>query len=211
MARQRRLAQRLGFAALAQRGMRAVHVGPHSVEQLHAAAIVHGHDQRHPVVVLRLLPRLREGVARLLGQLVGAPDGHHAHVLFVQAVHLGQHRGGEQVHEADDLVLRALPVLGRERVDGQIAHAHVGRAADGFAHRLDTGLMAEQAVLPPLFRPAAVAVHDDGHMLRHRRSIELRRIEIRRGVGEYVVKRLIQGYLTKDEKPTASWPPASEI
>ncbi|EQI03343.1 UNVERIFIED_ORG: hypothetical protein QOE_4372 [Clostridioides difficile F501] len=48
-------------------------------------------------------------------------------------------------------------------------------------------------------------------MLRHRRSIELRRIEIRRGVGEYVVKRFVQGYLTKDEKPTASWPPASEI
>ena len=45
----------------------------------------------------------------------------------------------------------------------------------------------------------------------HRRRVEPCGIEVGGRVREYVVKRFVQGYLTKDEKPTASWPPASEI
>ena len=76
--------------------------------------------------------------------------------------------GAEQVHQRVDFVLRPLPVFGRERIDGKILHADVLAVGRNRAEGLRADLVACLARQTALFRPPAVAVHDDRDMLRNR-------------------------------------------
>ena len=105
----------------------------------------------------------------------------------MKAIHFGEHGLGEQIHQPHDLIFGPLPVLRGKRVDGQIAHPKIRRAANGLSHRLDAGLMALQAVQRTLFRPAPVAVHDDGHRLGDPLRIKRPRINPLGRIRKYVI------------------------
>ena len=74
----------------------------------------------------------------------------------------------EEAHQQADLLLRAPPVLGRERVEGQLLDPQPRALAGHGAHRLGADLVSVEARLAALLGPAAVAVHDDRHGLGQR-------------------------------------------
>ena len=112
-------------------------------------------------------------------------------MLFVQLVHLGEHGLREEVHESHDFFFGAFPVLGRERIDGEVLHTYVVCGTNGLAHRLDAGGVPLQAVESAFLRPSTVAVHDDGNMDGNAPDIDRRRVEIGGRIGEYLGKGLV--------------------
>src|SRR6266508_2609301 len=70
----------------------------------------------------------------------------------------------EQSHQAAHFVGRALPVVRRERIEGQRPDAEPGRGLDDPPHRRRAAPVASQPWQPSGGGPAPVAVHDDGHV-----------------------------------------------
>ena len=105
-------------------------------------------------------------VLHFAGQLVGAPDVADADVVVHHALHVVLEVGLQQAHQEIDLGARtAKVVFQRERVERQPGQAD---ARSGFGNELDalgSLLMAEKALERTMSGPAAVAVHDDGHVL----------------------------------------------
>ena len=100
------------------------------------------------------------------GQVVGAADVADADVVVHHALHVALKVALEQAHEEVDLGARAAQVVfqrkGVKREPGQ------ADARGGFRDQLDALgalLVAEKALERTLAGPAAVAVHDDGHVL----------------------------------------------
>ena len=120
----------------------------------------------------------------------------------MQAVNLGEHGFGEQIHQSHDFFFGALPILGREGIDGEEANARVARRANELAHRRDAGLVTLQAIKRALFRPAAIAVHDDGDMLRHRVFAQSVRIEPGGRVREHFIYRFMEHVSSFEIGPT---------
>ena len=145
----------------------------HSLHDFLAASVVHGNHQGHTRVVAGLLPCLGECLARTVGQHGIIADGHDAHAFLVKLVDLGEHGLGEQLHQADYFRLGAVPVLGRERIERQIADTDIRSGTDRLSDGPDSGFMACKANAPPFLRPTAVAVHDHSDMLRDALQVEL--------------------------------------
>ena len=82
----------------------------------------------------------------------------------------------EKLHDAVDLVLRPLPVLGRKGVDRQVVDAEILAVGAKAAEGLRAGLVARRARQGTLLRPAAVAVHNDGNMTRQVVQVNLPRL-----------------------------------
>ena len=74
----------------------------------------------------------------------------------------------EQGHDCLHLVRRALPVFRGKRIDSQIFDAEILAAGRNAAECLRAGRVAHFARQSALFRPAAVAVHNDGDVPRER-------------------------------------------
>ena len=83
----------------------------------------------------------------------------HAVDFFLQVRH-------EQAHEAGDLFFRAFPVFGTEGEQAQVVHSHFGADFDDIAHLLGPSSMPKSSRHKAPFGPAAVAIHDDGDVLR---------------------------------------------
>ena len=78
-----------------------------------------------------------------------------------------------EVHEEAHLVHRTLPVLGAERVDGEIADAGVAGAPDDIHQGLLARRVAFGARQPPALGPPAVAVHHDRHVTGQATRVEV--------------------------------------
>ena len=132
--------------------------------QLVTAAVVEGHGQGHAGVA---------GGGQLLGSSmrrrtcegdpVAAADEADAHLALVQLVGAAHRQRLVEVHQEADLGGRPAPVLGGEGVHGQ-----PGQAGVEPPRRCRTGPPPPrgpccEAALGP--GPAAVAVHDDGHVV----------------------------------------------
>ena len=89
----------------------------------------------------------------------------------------------EESEEPDHLVIRAGPVLAAEGVQGQDRDAPPDRVAEELADRLDPGRVPFELGEAALTGPAAIAVHDDGHMAgqvgRRRGGVRLGRRRVR--------------------------------
>ena len=90
-----------------------------------------------------------------------------AHAPFVELVAAAVQHVAVVAHEESDLVGRALPVLGRERVDGEVLHADLDGARDDVEQRRLPRLVSLDAREAAAVRPPAVAVHDDRDVLGH--------------------------------------------
>ena len=73
-----------------------------------------------------------------------------------------------------NLIVRALPVLGGKGVEREILDADVFAVIGDFAHGLGADGVAGGAGQAALFRPAAVAVENDGNVARQALGIKRR-------------------------------------
>jgi hypothetical protein len=92
----------------------------------------------------------------------------HLHALFLELAALLAHVQLQQGHQRGHLALGAVPVLAAEGKEREHLHPRVARGLDGGAHGRHPGAVAELARAPALAGPAAVAIHDDGHVPRDR-------------------------------------------
>ena len=88
-------------------------------------------------------------------------DDVQAHALLFQLADFAFQRLHEQAHQQGHFFGGTAPVLGTEGEQGQVAHAGPAAGLDHAAHRLHP-----LGVPCGTRRPSAVAVHDDGHVLR---------------------------------------------
>ena len=73
----------------------------------------------------------------------------------------------EQLHQCAHFLLGALPVLCGKAVDRQVLYTQPGGIRHDLLQRFTALLMAERPGQTPVLRPAAVAVQDNGDMLRN--------------------------------------------
>src|SRR3954470_14556287 len=151
---------------LAERLFPTARVALGGVEDLRAATVVERDEQRDAVVGRRLLL----GPPHLLDQLrvdaLATADEAHPHALLVQLRRLAEDPRREHRHQRIALVLRARPVLGRERVHGQLADAEVDGVAQAGLDGVRPGLVPFLDGQPALLGPAPVAIRDDGDVGR---------------------------------------------
>ncbi len=88
--------------------------------------------------------------------------------VLVQLLELAAQVVAQQPHQVADLVGRPRPVLGREGEQRQDGNAELARAAHDAAHRVGAAAMAGDARQAARLRPPAVAIHDDGDVVRPR-------------------------------------------
>src|SRR3954469_2828199 len=150
----------------AQRLLPAAGVALRGVDDLRAPAVVEGHEERDPVVGRGLGLGPVHLLQQRRGDTLPAADEPHPHALALELGRLEQDPLGEHPHQRGHLLRGARPVLGGERVDGELPDAEL----DGVAQpRLDD---VRARAVPLLdgetsrLRPAAVAIGDDGDVAR---------------------------------------------
>src|SRR5215213_6551978 len=139
---------------------------PGRLDDLGTPAIVEADEQRDPAVGGRLLLRPLDPLDQLGRDPVAAADEPHPDALPVELRGLAVDPLAEHGHEAGDLLRRARPVLGRERVDGQLLDAELDGVAQPRLHDVGAGLVPRERGLPPALRPTAVSVGDDRDVAR---------------------------------------------
>ena len=79
----------------------------------------------------------------------------------------------QKPHESGHLLFGTVPVLGGEGVESQVLYTQLNGILHYLADHLDTTDMTLGALLAALLGPTAVAIHDDGHMLRYPAFVQL--------------------------------------
>ena len=144
------------------------------VDDLCAAAVVECEGKRGAGVFRGLLGRPLHGVLDLLGEPAGLADVAHAHVVVVHALDVADEVALEQRHQEADFGLGAAQVIfQREGVERDPRQVDAGCGLDDVLDGFSALLVAEEALERALAGPAAVAVHDDGDVIRNARGIEL--------------------------------------
>jgi hypothetical protein len=90
--------------------------------------------------------------------------------LAVELVELLVEHLVQDEQQAVHLFARAAPVLGGEGVDGQVGDAELDAGGYDAAQVFDAGMVAGHARQAAGDGPAAIAVHDEGHMDRNFRQ-----------------------------------------
>jgi len=97
-------------------------------------------------------------------------DDAHAHAAFVQLRQIVADEAAQQPHQFADFACGPRPVLGAEGEDGDDLDADFAGGADRASHRLDAAPVALDPRHAACRRPAPVAIHDDGDVVRHFRG-----------------------------------------
>jgi hypothetical protein len=113
---------------------------------------------------------LGDGGDHLGGQAIAAADHAQAHAVLHAAGGLLAQVGVKEVHEPARLLEGAPPVVRREGVEGEGADAEIGRRLHDAIDGVGAAAVALEPRHAPAHRPAAVAVHDDGHVQPRRSS-----------------------------------------
>ena len=136
-----------------------------------AAAVVEAHVQDKAVVVSRGGLRLGQALTHFGRQTFAAPDKVQLHAIFLELGNLSAQGHREKLHEARDLIGRAVPVFRRESKNGQDGNAPLHARAYAATKRIHPLLVPRQTRQETTFGPAAVAIHDDGNVVWHHRGI----------------------------------------
>src|SRR5439155_18211191 len=139
----------------------AVGDAPRRLDELGPPAVVERDPEADAAVQLgavlhRLHPR-----AQRLGCTVATADEAHADALLGEVGQLALDRFTEDLHQRVHLVLRPRPVLGRERVDDDVADAELDSGLDRAPQRPRARAVTGGGRQPAAARPASVPVHDD--------------------------------------------------
>ena len=143
---------------------------PDGIHDFNPAAVAQRHDQRQAIVSGKRRDGFFEMLLHVLRQAVNLADHFEVDVVLVQFRRLGLEIVDEIFHQRIHLVLGPVPVLGGKGVEREILDAEFPRRADDFARRIRAAPVPLDARQTMLFRPAPVAVHDDGDVLRQRRA-----------------------------------------
>src|ERR1035437_789331 len=97
---------------------------------------------------------------------MGAPDVLHSHIVVHHALQVALKISPEQAHEKVDFRAGAAQVVFmRKRIKREPGKADTRRGLSYKLHGVGALLVAEEALQRAAPGPAAIAVHDDGHML----------------------------------------------
>ena len=138
----------------------------HGVGDLGPTAVVHAEVESQAGVVAGEVLGDLELVDDRPPQPRASTDPPHPDAPLVQLVAAPSDHVAVEAHEEADLVRGAPPVLGRERVRRQVGHADLDRPGHDVEQRGLAGLVALRPGQSAGVGPTAVAVHDDGHVLR---------------------------------------------
>ena len=127
-------------------------------------AVVERDGQICTITFARDVLQLVHQVLQLDVEAGAVPDEAHPDVVGLERAGLFLDIAAKQAHQAGDLDLGPLPVLGRKAKDRQVFNALIGAGLDNLAHPLGPRVMAEQARATAHGRPTAVAIHDDRDM-----------------------------------------------
>ena len=106
--------------------------------------------------------------------MVALADETQAHVVVVERTELALDRPAKQVQQQPDFRTRTLPVLTGEGEDRQHPDTGLAGALDDRPGRARARPMTGGARQTTRVRPAAVAVHDDGHMFGNSHGSDVR-------------------------------------
>src|SRR5262249_39765205 len=134
------------------------------VQELVTSAVIKCDQQREARVVAGLARHMLEPAADGQRHAGRAADHAQAHLVLHEFGQLVIDRLLEQPHQRADFVLRAVPVLRRERVQREKAQPGSVCGPHDRAGRFDALAMAGDARQSALRGPASVAVHDHGHV-----------------------------------------------
>ena len=144
--------------------------GSRRVQDLRPAAVVERHEQRDAVVAARSAPR-PSPCARVSSS--SSPSRRPMkRIRTPSSCSSGVSRSIRSANIAispSTSSRRPRPVLGRERVDGQLLDAELDRVAQPRLDHVGARLGARQHRQPAVLRPARVPVHDDRDVARPRR------------------------------------------
>jgi len=128
---------------------------------LRAAAVARREREDHVGIARAVATQLFERVADARRQPIELADGVQPDAVVHDLGTLAMEVVAQQVHQAAHFIGRPLPVLRRERVQGERRQPELARRPRHLAHRVGASPVALQAREAPLLRPAAVPVHDD--------------------------------------------------
>src|SRR5207244_3709643 len=122
--------------------------------------------QSHPVVVTAAIDRFFDLFEDARGESLAAADHREDEVLPHDLRPLFDHVLFEQIHQKVELAAGALPVFAAEAIQLELADPQPRTLFDNEPNALNAASMPFGAREPAAFGPAAVAVHDDGNVLR---------------------------------------------
>jgi hypothetical protein len=104
--------------------------------------------------------------ANAVWELARAADDDETDIIFVDRRKLALEVFAQKVHQEIDFGLRAAPILEREGVEREARKVKARAGFDDFTGGLHSGAVPGDARQVARLSPTAVAVHDDGDMLR---------------------------------------------
>ena len=143
----------------------------HAVDRLHdvpAPAVVGGDRQREAVFAAVSCSASSISATRRGSKLDRSPTTLRRMRFSCSLATSLLERAHEQLHQERDFVGRTAPVLAAEGEQTSGTRRRARCSAGHLAHRLEPAPMTGHARQEALLRPAAVAVHDDGDVTRHR-------------------------------------------
>jgi len=138
----------------------------HCPHDLFPAAIIKGDTE----IEFGIGRRARLGPIDQFADIIRQPppraENAHANTFIRQTVQIPLHIGLQQPEQSVHFRYRAPPVLGREGIDREVLEADFLRCFDRSAQRLDAALMTDSSRQVSRLRPASIAIHNNGNVLR---------------------------------------------
>ena len=156
----------------------------HGPGDLAARRVVERQNQRQPLSFGRFAFGLGEVAADLVRKTAPVADHGDAHSLPLELGRFACDAAAEELHQGVYFGCGTAPVLGREGIECQVLHAPAHGGTQRSAHGLDTRGVTFVTLLAVQPGPPAVAVHDDGDVLRY----AFRLAHIRAQIYEYKLK-----------------------
>ena len=130
-------------------------------------AVIERQIENQPPVVAGAAHGFAEDIAPFGRESVYPPGGNQFYIVLVEFFDFAQGGSGQQRHEGVHFLFGPIPVLHRERKQRQVLDTYFAAGLHHLTHRLDARLVTERARFVARFGPTAVAVHDNGDMLRY--------------------------------------------
>jgi hypothetical protein len=146
---------------------------PGGLHDLRPSAVVESDPEVETVVLGRLPLEAGHLSLQLFGRPIAAAEKADAHTLAHEIRKLTVDRLGEDLHQRVDLLTRARPVLGRERIDRHRVDAQIDRGLDRLPESTRPRAMPGGNRQAPPLRPACAPVHDDGNRTREVGTLRL--------------------------------------
>src|SRR5690606_23874239 len=137
------------------------------VDDLRAPAVVEGHVEDEPVVVLGQVDGMVDLVPQFLLNFGQVTKVAKLYALLVELVQLAVDDITQDGHQPLDFFFGAAPVLRREGVNGEDFDAELHTGPQDLTQIFGSCPVTGDAGQPALTRPAPIAIHNNGDVRRH--------------------------------------------